>query len=36
MKAWKKPMVLGLSAKQLSKHINAAARSGMCPNGDFR
>ena len=36
MKTWKKPVVLKLSAEQLSKHIKAAAWSGQCPSGDFR
>lgn len=36
MKSWKKPVVIELSAEQLSKHIKAAARSGMCLYADFR
>ena len=36
MKSWKKPVVLELSAEQLSSHIKAAARSGICSWGDFR
>lgn len=36
MKTWKKPVVLKLSAEQLSKHIKAAARSGICNAADFR
>lgn len=36
MKDWKKPVVAELSADQLSKHIKAAARSGICVFGDFR
>lgn len=36
MKEWKKPSVVELSAEQLAKHIEAAARSGQCFYGDFR
>lgn len=36
MKMWNKPMVLTLTAEQLSAHIQAAARSGQCLFGDFR
>lgn len=36
MKEWKKPEVYELSSKQLSEHIEAAARSGQCLGGDFR
>ncbi len=36
MKTWKKPVVLKLSAEQLSKHIKAAARSSQCLMMDFR
>lgn len=31
MKQWKKPTVFTLTAKELSKHIKAAAWSGLCP-----
>lgn len=37
MKKWKKPMILTLSAEELSKHIEVAARSlGHCAELDFR
>lgn len=36
MKKWKKPVVFELTAAQLSKYIQAAARSGQCVGGDFR
>lgn len=36
MKEWKKPEVYELTGKQLSEHIEAAARSGQCAMGDFR
>ena len=36
MKRWKKPVIFQLSAEQLSEHIRAAARSGICVSGDFR
>lgn len=36
MKEWKKPVVVELTADQLAKHIQVAARSGQCFAGDFR
>jgi len=36
LKKWVKPVVVELSAKELAKHIQAAARSGQCLFGDFR
>lgn len=29
-KAWEKPSVLTITAKELQKHIKVAARSGVC------
>lgn len=36
MKEWKKPVVVELTADQLTKYIQLAARSGQCAGGDFR
>lgn len=33
---WKKPVILTISAKQLSQHIQAAANSGGCFTGVVR
>ena len=35
MKKWIKPVIITLTAAQLSQYIKAAARSGQCYN-DFR
>ncbi len=36
MKNWRKPIMLTLTAEQLSDHIKVAARSGQCFYCDFR
>lgn len=36
MKTWKKPAVATLKAKELTTHIRAAARTGICSKGFFR
>ncbi len=36
MKNWKLPAVTTLQARELSAHIRAAARSGICAGFDLR
>ena len=35
-KTWKNPGIITLSAKELSRHIKAAARSTACTAGVFK
>ena len=36
MKAWRKPVVKTFTSKELLLHVEAAARSYMCPGMEFR
>lgn len=36
MKEWKKPVIVKITSEQLSKQIEAAARSGICAFLDTR
>lgn len=36
MRNWKSPAVTTLKARELSAHIRAAARSGICAQNDLR
>lgn len=36
MRSWRSPAVTTLQARELSAHIRAAARSGICAGFDLR
>lgn len=36
MKKWKRPMLINVTAEQLTRYICVAAKSIICWNADFR